>query len=155
MRVKNLFISFISIPLLLSSCIFFSDDSWKEEYGTPELFFESVTNEDRAHVYKNDYNGDYIVDYGFAIKNMILESGPFVETNNKVVRAERTIIYEAYWQPATSGPNYCHLSLYEDGFIQILHKNSLGPYQYVYFAMDSLKANNIVDLVFNMEPNNN
>lgn len=137
------------IPLLITSigltgCSLFNDDSWKKEYGTPELFLENI-KEGLLYLYDNQ---NQTTDTDDEIKTTLSLSGPYEETKTKKPTSEKYFTYQAYWQPATSGPNYCNMSVWDDGFIKIHHKNSLGPHQYTYFTMDAEKATIVVNMVF-------
>ena len=144
MKNKLLSLLFIPITLSLSSCIF-DDGSWKEEYGTPELFLERVTEYSNLYLYENEVQ---YPDVDFEVRDLIKESGPFESISQRNPTTERYFTYEAYWQPATSGPNYCNMSIWDDGLVKIHHKNSLGSHGYVYFSMDADKASYINDVVF-------
>ena len=87
-------------------------------------------------------------DDDFAVKEAILASGPFEQINRKEPVSDRYFTYLAYWQPATSGPNFCNMSIWDDGLIRIHHKTSLGPDDYLYFSMDGDKASKLNDMVF-------
>ena len=132
----------------LGSCTLFEDDAWKEEYGSPELFLAQVTEVTKWNgtVYLLD-SGHWTPDEGFAIKEAILASGPFEAIGEKEPATDRYFTYVAYWQPATSGPNFCNMSIWEDGLIRIHHKKSLGPDGFLYFSMDGDKASEINDMV--------
>ena len=147
-------VAILTLPLLvssLSSC-FPDDGKWKEEYGNPVLFMESVIKMNNPQHYGSCYylyeNSSRNLDEEYTIATEIKDAGPFSEAKKKEVGSERYITYQAYWTPATSGPNYCNLALYEDGFIEIVHKKSLGPYGYLYFEMDEMKAKYVVDSAF-------
>lgn len=141
------------LPLLLmttslSGCIF-DDDSWKEDYGTPETLLNTVLNDlyiPRVYLYEDEKQTE---DEDYVITNYILKAGPFEETKQKQATSEKYFTFEAFWQPATSGPNYCNMQVYDDGYIVINHKKSLGRLQSVYFSMDSVKSLDIVEFVFN------
>ena len=145
MKKKLFFLPIILTTLSLTSC--FGDDEWKKEFGTPELFLSQVGDYSLVYLYGAD-NNNRGEDIDYEIRNALLEAAPFTETNKKSSEAERYFTYQAFWQPATSGPNFCNMSVYDDGFIKIHHKKSLGPNQYVYFTMDEAKATSIVDMVF-------
>ena len=142
---------FLLLPLVatsLSGCIFSDDDSWKKEYGTPELFFRRILEDNyqpRIYLYENT---DQTIDETRAIATFLSNAGPFEETTKKADTVERYFTYEAYWQAATSGPNYCNMSLWDDGYLVINHKRSLGRLQSVYFSMDVKKASQAVTFAF-------
>ena len=144
MRCKHITLVLIPMTFILTSCLF-DDGSWKDEYGTPELFLENVKGVPNLYLYENE---NQYPDTDFEILNLIKEAGPFESISQKNPTKDRYFTYEAYWQPATSGPNYCNMSIWEDGLIRIDHKNSLGPHGYVYFSMDEAKASSINDVVF-------
>ena len=147
MKNKLLLVPFIPLLFTLTACPFsFEDnDEWKEKYGTPELFLENI--EGHAYVYMYEKEGQYS-DSDFVIRNLIKESGPFESIEKRNPTADRYFTYEGYWQPATSGPNYCNMSIWDDGLIRIDHKKSLGSHKYLYFSMDADKAANINNFVF-------
>ena len=132
----------ISVPLV--GC---SDDYWKEEFGTPELFLSNVSDH-WCYVYKYDDQTERMVDSEFEIKNAISDSGPFEKTTIKGSKEDRFFTYEIYISPSNAGPNYCKMSIYDDGFIRIDHKSALGPHQYAYFLMDEEKATTLIDFAF-------
>ena len=141
---------FLSLPLLLTSCIFsFGDnDEWKKEYGTPELLLENARDESYVYLYE-DQNQHKDVDN--IIQEAIKKVAPFRENESSAAPDEmRYFTYEASWVPATSGPNFEHLSIWQNGFVRIDHKTSLGPHKYLYFSIDETKAAQLVDFVFSM-----
>lgn len=138
--------SLFFVALSLTSCDFFGNDNWKERYGTPELFLNEIT--DRwcyIHMY-NETVGD--IDYNFEVRDALAEVGPFEQSNRKKSDVEKYFTYERYIGPSTTGPNYCLLLLYSDGFIKIDYKPSLGSHKYAYFEIDAVKAAPLVDFVF-------
>lgn len=145
MQRKRSPISLVAMMLALASCTFLDDGSWREEWGTPELFLANVVG--HRYVYGYEDQGQF-QDEDFAIRDLIQESGPFESTSRSSATVSRYFTYEGYWQPATSGPNYCHMSIWDDGLVQIHHKKSLGPHCYVYYQMDAGKAINLNDVVF-------
>ena len=150
--LRLLVIPFIALSLTLTACPFSFDDNdeWKEKYGTPELFLENI--EGHTYVYMYEKEGQYS-DSDFVIRNLIKESGPFESIEKRNPTADRYFTYEGYWQPATSGPNYCNMSIWDDGLIRIDHKKSLGSHRYLYFSMDADKAFTINDRVFEILSN--
>lgn len=148
---KTISLLTLSFSLLtLTGCFLFTDDgSWKEEYGSPELFLQNVSEEHRESIFKYASEGE-MQDTDFQVKKAILASSPFKSVKKKEPVAERYFTYQAYWIPATSGPNYCQMSIWDDGFIRIDHKSSLGPHGYAYFQMDADKAVLLNDLVFSL-----
>lgn len=147
--------SFLSLCLssfVLTGCSLFIDDGkWKDNYGTPELFLESISEDDhRESIFLYDNNSNDIQDENYQIKKMILSFSPFEKITKKHSETDRYFTYQAYWQPATSGPNYCTMSIWDDGFIKIDHKKSLGPHGYAYFQMDADKALILNDFVFSL-----
>ena len=145
---------FLLLASSLSSCVH-DDGKWKEEYGNPILFMDSVIKANHPYHYGScfyhyDLNTSKNLDEEFVVANAAKDAGPFSETKKKDNRSERFFTYQAYWTPATSGPNYCNLALYEDGFVEIVHKTSLGPYGYLYFETDAAKAKYVVDMAFEL-----
>ena len=147
MKNKLLLAPFISLLFTLTACPFsFRDnDEWKEKWGTPELFLENIAG--HAYVYMYEKEGQYS-DRDFVIRDLIKQSGPFESVEKRNPTVDRYFTYEGYWQPATSGPNYCNMSIWDDGLIRIHHKYSLGSHKYLYFSMDADKAVNINNVVF-------
>lgn len=155
MKNRLLLIPLISMSFTLTACPFsFGDpNEWKKERGTPELFLDNVTG--NKYVYLYDENSkNYTKDEDLSIRDLIKESGPFESSNQSSSTAERYFTYQGYWQAATSGPNYCYMSIWEDGLIKIHHKYSLGAHAYLYFSMDPIKASHINDVVFEKIPLN-
>ena len=152
MKRKLLVIPFIALSLTLTACPFsFGDnDAWKEEWGTPELFLQNVKG--KTYVYLYEKEGQYL-DNNYEIRDLIKESGPFESIDKRNPTTDRYFTYEGYWKPATSGPNYCNMSIWDDGLIRIDHKKSLGSHKYLYFSMDADKAFTINDRVFEILSN--
>ena len=147
-RAKRL-IPFLCLPMLLTSCILFPDDGeWKKEYGTPELFLENVRNP-KCYLYEDQ---SQYFDGKLEIKDAIAACAPFSPSEKKTTTVDRYFTYQAYWTPATSGPNYCNMSIWEDGYMVIHHKTSLGPHSYAYFVMEPSRAVALNDLVFSKLP---
>lgn len=144
MTKKLTAIVLVPIVFALTGC-FGDDGSWKEKYGTPELFLENVQEIPSLYLYENESR---FSDTNFEVRDLIKESGPFEEIEKRSPTSQRYFTYEAFWQPATSGPNYCNMSIWDDGLIRIDHKSSLGPHGYLYFSMDEAKASRLNDFVF-------
>ena len=150
MKNKLAFIPFTILSISLTACTFsFGDNGeWKKTYGTPELLLENA--KDEAYIYLYDNEGQ-TKDTGNVIREAIKEAAPFESSSSKSKPKDiRYFTYEASWIPATSGPNYEHLSIWENGFVRIDHKTSLGPHKYLYFTMDEAKAASLVNMVFSM-----
>lgn len=148
----NLFYLLLITPLL--SCCIFNDNSWKKEFGTPELFVENLGISHCFYRFDTKYdNGQELsfADEDLRVATAIKESGPFTKVSKRKPKSERYFTYEAYWQPATSGPNFCYLLTYDDGLMIIHHKNSLGPHNYLYFEIDEEKAAALNDLAFSYQ----
>lgn len=151
---KTLLLS--SLPILslsLTSCIFSfqEDNSWKEQYGTPTIFLESVKEQvpGNASVAMFDTYSQYHDD-NFEIADAILGCAPFETTGEYRITDDKFFTYQAYWQPSTMGPNYCNLVISEKGIAIIQHKTALGRLQSFYFSFDREKAFNIVVHVFDL-----
>lgn len=151
MARRNVIIPLISMSLSLCGCVFFSNGEWKKSYGTPELFLNQVS-EHWCYIYTYDNRSELAPDSNLQVRDMMANSGPFEETALTSSKQERFFTYEIYISPATSGPNYCTMSLYDDGFIKIDYKSSLGPHQFAYFTMNEDKATSLIDLVFEKIP---
>jgi len=151
--IKNrpiFFIPLISLSFLLTACPFsFSDNGeWKKNYGTPELLLENSKNESYVYLYENQ---DQYEDKDNIIRDAIKEVAPFIENDSHSVPNNIPFFtYEATWTPATTGPNYNHLSIWQNGFVRIDHKSSLGPHEYLYFSIDEGEATQLVDFVFSI-----
>lgn len=143
--MKNKVAVLLLMPLTFTLTGCFDDGSWKAEYGTPELFLEHVEGTPNLYLYDKEVKYS---DIDFEVRDLIKESGPFESINKRKATKERYFTYEAYWKPATGGPNFCNMSIWADGLIRIDHKSSLGPHGYVYFSMDATKASHINDVVF-------
>lgn len=141
------------VALSLSSCSFFNNKDWVEKYGTPELFLDCVVIENSSiRMYNEEIGEDY--DYEYEVKDALLNAGPFEKTSKKRKVSEKYFTYYHLISPANSGPNYCQMSIYDDGYIKIDHKSSLGSHQYAYLTMDAQKASEIVDFTFSKIENN-
>ena len=148
MKNKLFYLPLISLSLCLTACPFsFSDNGeWKKTYGTPELLLENARDE--SHVYLYDDQNPF-KDEGNIIRDAIKEVAPFESNDNhSIPKDTQYFTYQAKWVPATTGPNYEHLSIWENGFVRIHHKSSLGPHQYLYFSINQEQAAQLVDLVF-------
>lgn len=147
MKNRLLFIPLMAFSLTLTACPFtFGDnDSWKEKWGTPELFLENIVG--HAYIYMYEDEGQYS-DSDFEIRDLIKQSAPFENIKKRKPSVERYFTYQGYWQAATSGPNYCNMSIWDDGLMRIDHKYSLSSHSYLYFNMDADKATNINNIVF-------
>lgn len=132
--------------LSLSGC---TSNKWEKEYGTPELFLDSVVkcNGYGCYIYLEDNEKEKGEDTNYEINTALKEAGPFEKTNQKKATVDKYFTYYNLISNAMSGPNYCYMCVYNDGFIKIDHKSSLGPHQYAYFTMDANKATEIYDLV--------
>ena len=140
---------FLPVAALISFAIpkcDFSDTEWLKDYGTPELFLSQI---------KGDYHLEELLlgeeqcgaDYDYEIRDALLESGPFVERDNKDEGIGRCFTYRAYWQAATTGPNYCLMDVWDNGYLRITHKRSIGYEQHAYFSMSEEKATSVNNLV--------
>ena len=145
MKSRLLFIPIAAIVISMASCDF-SDDAWREKYGTPELFLSQVGGEyHRETLLLGEET--YDADFNYEIRDALLASGPFEARNNKDEGTGRCFTYRAYWQPATTGPNYCLMDVWDNGYLRITHKRSIGFKQYAYFSMNEEKATSLNDLV--------
>ena len=145
--MKNrLFFLPVALIVLSITCCDFNDTEWLKEYGTPELFLSHV---------EGDYHNETLLlgeesncaDYNYEIRDALKEAGPFEARNNKDEGTGRCFTYRAYWQPATTGPNYCLMDVWDNGYLRITHKRSIGFKQYAYFSMSEEKATAINTLV--------
>ena len=145
MKSRLLFIPIAAIVISMASCDF-TDDTWREKYGTPELFLSQVSGEyHRETLLLGEET--YDADFNYEIRDALLASGPFETRNNKDEGTGRCFTYRAYWQPATTGPNYCLMDVWDNGYLRITHKRSIGFKQYAYFSMNEEKATSLNDLV--------
>lgn len=145
MKNRLLFIPIAAIVISMASCDF-TDDAWREKYGTPELFLSQVGGEYHQETLLLGEE-TYDADFNYEIKDALLASGPFETRNNKDEGTGRCFTYRAYWQPATTGPNYCLMDVWDNGYLRITHKRSIGFKQYAYFSMNEEKATSLNDLV--------
>ena len=139
------------LPFVLTGCDWFADKQWKEKFGTPELFLDKVDVQ-KSNIRMFNDSDDY--DYGDEVKTALLEATPFEKATKKNKTAPKYFTYYHLIASANSGPNYCKMSVYNDGYISIDYKTSLGPHQYAYFTMDEAKASEIVDFTFTKIENN-
>lgn len=148
MKNKFIFIPLIALSFYLTACPFSFGDKgeWKKMYGTPELLLENAKDQSYVYLYedKNQFKDENNV-----IREAIKNTCSFESNKNKKVPNDlKYFTYEASWIPATSGPNYDHLSIWENGFVRIDHKPSLGFHEYLYFSIDEVKALELVNFVF-------
>lgn len=145
MKKRLLFIPVAAVALSLSACKL-DDTEWRKDYGTPELFLNSLSGEHHSEtLIVNDESIG--IDYNYEIKNAILASGPFEERNNKDDGTGRYFTYRAYYRTDATGENYCSMDIWDNGYLKITHKTSVGPKHYAYFSMDEEKATYVNDLV--------
>ena len=147
-KIKLFYIPLMCLSICLTACPFsFGDNGeWKKKYGTPELLLENARDEAYVYLYENQ---NQYKDNGNIIRDAIKEVSPFIESGASNINKDlRYFTYEAIWMAATSGPNYEHLSIYENGVVRIDHKTSLGPHEYLYFSLSEEKATALVDFVF-------
>lgn len=150
MKNKLIYLPLISLSLCLTACPFsFGDNGeWKKKYGTPELLLENANDECYVYLYDEE---NWFKDKENTIREAIKDVAPFASGDKQSPPQDvRYFTYQANWVPATSGPNYEHLSIWRNGFVRIDHKTSLGPHEYLYFSIDEEKAAPLVDLVFSM-----
>ena len=150
MKNKLGYLSLISLTFCLTACPFrFSDGgAWKNRFGTPELLLENASDECCVYLY-DDQN--QFIDENNNIREEIKDAAPFESSDNHSVPSDiRYFTFEASWVPATTGPNINQLSIWENGFVRIHHKSSLGPHEYLYFSLAEEKAEYLVDLVFSL-----
>ena len=150
MKSKFLFIPLTLFSLSLTACPFRLNDGgkWKERFGTPELLLENATDE--AYIYLND-DSAFVVDKDNVVKEAMKKAAPFENNDShSLPKDTRYFTYQAEWVPATTGPNYEYLSIWENGFVRIDHKSSLGPHEYLYFSISEEKAFSLVELVFSL-----
>ena len=150
MNTNILFVPLVCFSFGIGSCRFsFGDNGeWKKTFGTPELLLENAKDESSVYLYEDQ---KHYQDIDNVIRERIKEVAPFENSDSESVPSDmRYFTYEAKWVPATSGPNYEHLSIWENGFVRIDHKTSLGPHEYLYFSIDREKAVHLVDLVFSI-----
>ena len=146
MRKSLVKVCVLFFTLAISGCV---SNEWEKEHGTPELFLESVveSNSYGCYIYLQDDDKEKGEDTNLEIYSALKGAGPFEKTTEKKSSVDKYFTYYRLRSHATSGPNFCYMCVYNDGFIKIVSKSSLGPYQYVYFTMDANKATEIYDLV--------
>lgn len=150
MKKAFFIIPLLGIGFLSASCtwVFKENDSWMERFGTPELLLENamdeseITLDDEKNQHKDEGNG---------IRDAIKSIAPFQQIDE--VDPPKDVpyfTYQANWVPATSGPNFNYLSLWQSGFVRIHHKSSLGPHCYLCFSVSEEKAAPLVQTVFSL-----
>lgn len=155
MKNKLFYLPLISLSLSLTACPFslLENDEWKDKFGTPELLLQNASINSHVYLYEED---NCYLDEDYAIRNALIEASPYAKTQKSKTKEERYFTYEAKIVPATSGPNYEHLLVYESGLVIIHHKASLGAHKYLYFSLPKEKASYLNDLVFSiLEKGNN
>lgn len=152
MKKSLFYIPLIGLFFTLTACPFsFEDDDWIEEFGTPELLLNNASENAYVYLYEE---GERFLDSDDLIKNALIDAAPYMSIEKREASSERYFTYEAKWLPATSGPNYEHLIIYDDGFVVVHHKASLGPHKYRYFSISEAKAKLLNDLVFSYVEDN-
>lgn len=146
MKKRFLFVTSI-LAICLSGCMFnFSTD--ENDYKTPELFLEQVNNLGcHANIKSTKY--DYqIGDCDFSIYNELKTIKDYTKIS-KIDSKSETYFYYEEWIPATSGPNIARMSIYDNGYLEIYRKQSLGSHHYFYFSFDSSLADSLNRFVEN------
>lgn len=147
---KMLIVPLFLLATTLSSCIFKDDGSWKEKFGTPELFLTNAYGYKYVYKYYRFEDENKYSDADNTILNAIKEAGPFESSTEKDDYAERFFTYDGFRTDSTAGQNYCIMSIWDDGYVQIHHKSALGPHSYLHFSIAADKATALNDFVFNL-----
>lgn len=147
---KLLIVPLFLLATTLSSCTFKDDESWKEKFGTPELFLNNAYGYKYVYKYYRFEDENKYSDTDDTILSAIKEAGPFEKSTEKDNYVERFFTYDGFRFDSTMGINYCIMSIWDDGYVQIHHKSALGPHSYLHFSIAEDKAIQLNDLVFNL-----
>ena len=148
MKKKLLVLSILFLTLSLTSC--FNSNRLLEEYKTPELFLEKVTNDRyRTKITISSIKAKPIEDLNLEIKNEMLKVEEYTKSSFFTPTDERHFTYYLLISNATSGPNYAEMNVYESGNLRITAKSSLGSPSYSYYTFDATKAFELNDFVEN------
>lgn len=147
--LKRISLSLIMLLLIFMIACKFSckDDGWKEYY-TPELFLSNSMDYHNVTVKSSNIEGG-VQDKELIIKDYILEVGSFESIKKNETKSSRFITYHILISNATTGPNYSNMIIYDDGFIEIEYKASLGKHHYFYYSFDSSMASTLFDKIEN------
>lgn len=131
MKKRYLF-SVLIVTFSITSCIFKTDEN---DYKTPELFLEQVKNlgcNAKIRSSKYDYQ---IGDCDFLIYDELKTIKDYINISSINDKSDTYFYYED-WIPATSGPNIARMTVYDNGYLEIYRKESLGRGHYFYFSFD-------------------
>ena len=136
----------IVIPLIIPSCTFFKTD--EEEYKTPELFCFKAEGYEYSYDYYSSRDGsDYeLDDYDGTVLEELKKIKDYQSVSRKEDKTENYIVYQNII-PAMSGPNIARMSIYDDGYLEIYRKQSLGNHHYFAYTIDIDLAKFIIQYV--------
>ena len=141
MKLYRLGLAIFSI-ITLTSCDLFGSDA--DEYKTPELFLKKISSYTEKMSYtssKEEYSVTLKDDDKF-LYDLLTQINNYEEISNIKEPSEIYVTYED-WVPAMSGPNIARMTIYENGYLEIYRKQSLGADHFFYFDIDDELAYSI------------
>ena len=137
--------------LLCASCTFsFKTD--EGDYKTPDLFFKQAENWGCGARYYSSKraDGDVLRDCDSTLLNEMKAIKQYQAINQIEQKSDTYFVYE-YLMSATSGPNIARMTVFENGYIEIYRKQSLGSPHSFFFSVDSSLAASLNRFVENLE----
>ena len=132
--MKKIITALLFFSLSVSSCTLFPSD--KDEYKTPELFLSHIAIE-RMHFESSKEGYDYSTpDYDKSVYYALKNIHEYEEISTMDNPSETYFLYEEII-PATSGPNIARMTIYENGYLEIYRKESLGKGYFFYYSFDA------------------
>ena len=115
----------------------FSDDA--KEFKTPDLFFAKAEQWECGAYYASSKIGlgpDFrVYDCDHTMLAEMQRITAYQEVSKPSDMSDVYFLYEN-WVPATSGPNIARMTIFENGYLEIYRKQSLGKHHYFYFSID-------------------
>lgn len=124
----------------LSACTLFPTD--ENEYKTPELFLNKAKDWDCAASYHISEENYYVDDCNKAIYQSLTTITEYKQISKIPNRDRLFFVYENVI-PATSGPNIARMTVYNNGYLEIYRKQSLGSSHYYYYSFDETLAESL------------
>ena len=155
MKRRLLAVFIALIPLSLTNC---SSLSWNN-LNTPAKFLKHAESDyGRCWIALPEGNLSYSnisKDYGLEVKKALFNAGGFKKTDCSQTEAYRFFDYGIRYKDGfvglAAGLN-CTMTVYDDGFIKLECETYDEGNKYAYFTMDSEKACDITDLVYEKIP---
>ena len=128
----------LATALMTGGCRLFKGD--EDEFKTPDLFFAKAEQWlCEGAYYASSKIGLEWQDRVYDCDHTMLAEMQRITEYQEVSRpSDMSDVYFLYenWVPATSGPNIARMTIFEDGYLEIYRKQSLGKHHYFYFSID-------------------